>query len=130
MKLPPPSNEVTGEPSFRWRRISFFGIVGYCLLMMPLLSLLPPLDDNDVKIAQGLLDLAGFAFLTYAGGAGAQDIVAMWTTRSARPYAANPPSVDPAPPAPNVVVTDRATVVGAPVNVQPDHVPPPDMQGN
>ena len=119
-KLPPPSNVTTGEPSFRWRRIAFFGIVGYAFLTVPLLAYLPPLDDNDVKIAQSLIDLAGWAFLVYAAGAGAQDIAAIVTVRSARPYADNPPSVEPPPaPPPATVVAQQAIVPGGTVQQQP-----------
>lgn len=103
-KLPPPSNLTTGEPSFRWRRISFFVIVGYGMLSIPVLPYLPPLDDNDLEVVKALIDMIGWAFLIYATGAGAQDIAAIISTRSGRPYADNVQSTAPPPPDQTVVV--------------------------
>lgn len=109
-KLPPPSNLTTGEPSFRWRRVSFFLIVGVCFLILPSLAFLPAIPDTAVnlKIVEGVLDLIGWAFLVYAAGAGAQDIAAIVTTRSARPYADNPVSTPPPPPGDTVVIVPPA----------------------
>lgn len=106
-RIPPPTNLTTGEPSFRWRRISFFLIVGLCFLQLPALALMPAIPDTLVnqKIVEGVIDLVGWAFLVYAAGAGAQDIAAIVTTRSARPYAENPVPT-PAPPVPDVQIGD------------------------
>lgn len=127
LRMPPPSNVTTGEPSFRWRRIAFFGIVGYAFLAVPLLAFLPPIDDNAVKIAQSLIDMAGWAFLVYAAGAGAQDITAIVTTRSAKPYAENVQSVDAPPQAPTTVVSDKTTVTGGPVTNTAPPGPEPEI---
>ena len=106
--LPPPTNLTTGEPSFRWRRVSFFLIVGVCFLHLPALAFLPAIPDTTVnrQIVEGSFDLIGWAFLVYAAGAGAQDIAAIVTTRSARPYAdplAQPGSPQVAAPPPSPV---------------------------
>lgn len=115
MRLPKPSNLTTGEPSFRWRRVAFFLIVGYCLIFLPILAYIPELPTNNLKIAEALTDLVGWAFLVYAAGAGAQDIAAIVTTRSGRPYADQVQSVDPAPAEPVTVISDKTTVTGGPV---------------
>lgn len=90
--LPPPVNEITGEPSFRWRRIGFFLIVGVCFLSVPSLAFMPAIPDTEVnrKIVESSFDLVGWAFTIYAFGAGAQDLLAIWRTGSARPYAPTP----------------------------------------
>lgn len=130
MKIPPPSNQTTGEPSFRWRRIAFFGITGLCLIFIPTIPFLPDMDDQDVRVMNALLDTIGWVYLVYAGAATGQDIAAIVTTRSGRPYADNVQSVDPPPANKTTVVSDTTTVTGGPVNVQADPAPPPDMQGS
>lgn len=113
--IPPPTSQTTGEPSFRWRRIAFFGIVGYCMAFMPWLAYMPEMPANNLKLAQSLNELLGWAFLVYAAGAGAQDIVSIITTKSARPYA------DPAP-AVNTIETETKTktvVAADPASVDP-----------
>jgi hypothetical protein len=122
--LPPPTNELTGEPSFRWRRVSFFMIAGYCLLFLPVLAYLPEISHNNLKVAEALIDLAGWAFLIYAAGAGAQDITAIVTAKSGRPYAAPPGKVE----------TTQTTVVETKVDpatpaVDPATIPPPGFAG-
>lgn len=123
-KLPPPSNVTTGEPSFRWRRFSFFLIVGLCFIQMPAMAFLPLIPDTAVnlKIAEGSLDLAGWAFLIYAAGAGAQDIAAIVTTRSARPYS---PEASPGPP-PAPAGPTNLTVVNPPPATDMPTPPPAD----
>lgn len=85
-RFPPTTSQTTGEPSFRWRRISFFVIAGVCLLYIPVLAYMPEIPDNNLKVAEALIDLVGWAFLVYGAGAGAQDITAMVTAKSATPY--------------------------------------------
>lgn len=109
--LPPPSNEVTGEPSFRWRRIAFFGIVGFCLLFLPILAYLPEIPTNNLRVAESLIDLAGWAFLVYAAGASAQDITAIVATKSARPYAPPPGKVETTQTTTTVVEPDPSSPV-------------------
>lgn len=124
--LPPPANEVTGEPSFRWRRVSFFVIAGVCLLYIPILAYMPEIPDNNVKIAEALIDLVGWAFLVYGAGAGAQDITAMVTAKSATPYKPTPGKVE-------TTQTTTTTVEPAPdpTTVDPATVPPANFpQGN
>lgn len=118
--LPKPINETTGEPSFRWRRISAFALMGVCLMMVPLLGYFPPIPDTLVnqKIVDGCFALAGWAFLIYAGAATGQDITAMITTKSARPYADPPPAV-------NTVETKTETK--SVVATQPSVDPPPHL---
>ena len=94
--LPPPVSETTGEPSFRWRRIGFFLIVGVCFLIVPGLAFFPKIEDTEVnrKIVESAFDLIGWAFTIYALGAGVQDSLAIWRTGSGRPYAPPPGKVE------------------------------------
>lgn len=125
LRLPPPTSQTTGEPSFRWRRISFFLIVGLCFLQLPAMAFLPSIPDTAVNrlIVEGTFDLVGWAFLVYAAGAGAQDIAAIVTTRSARPYS---PEFNPGPPASptNMTVVNPPQPVGGASD--PSNPPPID----
>jgi hypothetical protein len=126
VKLPKPINQTTGEPSWRWRRIAFFGIVGVSFLHLASLGIMPSVEDTEVNktIVESAYWLMGIAFLGYSGIAAGQDIAAILTTRSGRPYADNVQSTAPAPAAPVTVVSDKTTVTGAPV-VNTQNEPPP-----
>lgn len=126
--IPPPSNVATGEPSWRWRRIAFFAITGFSLLLVPLLGWLPAIADTKINetIVSSCFWLAGINFLFYSGFATTQDVVAIWTARSGRPYAANVQSVDPPPSDPVTVVSDKTTITGAPVTNTAKPKPEPD----
>lgn len=116
--IPKPSNETTGEPSWRWRRIVALGVIIFCMVEIDILR-----DNADTglngAIAEGLLWLLFAITLIYTGFATAQDITAIITARSGRPYADVVKSVEPAPAADNVTVADTAIVPGGTI-VQKD----------
>jgi len=84
----------TGEPSWRYRRLLTYAIIIWAAGMIWLL-----IDASDTRlnetIAWGLLGLILFAYGFYTGAATTQDVVAIMTTRSARPYAEDPKPIDP-----------------------------------
>lgn len=102
-KLPKPINQVTGEPSWRWRRITVFFGIGFSAL---LLARLIDAEDTAVNetIASGAFWLFGVLVLVYTGFATVQDVTAMITTRSGRPYAM------PVPGSVETVETTKTTV--------------------
>lgn len=109
--LPPPISQTTGEPSWRWRRIVILTTVAFCMMMIAWM-----VDRADTQlnmvIASGLLWLAGVLILGYAGLATVQDVSAIITTRTGRPYAdpvAPPTPVDP-PPADQTIVVQKGVV--------------------
>lgn len=108
--LPPPVNTTTGEPSWRWRRVMAFGIVAFCCFIIGFGSSAADTKINET-IATSAFWLLGIIFLLYGGYSTFQDVVAIWTTRSARPYSDAPPPtpVDHPPPAVVVVQEDRPT---------------------
>lgn len=115
--LPKPSNQTTGEPSWRWRRAMAFTLMAFCCFMIAGLGLLPPVPDTRVNetIITSSFWLLGTVFLLYGGFSTAQDIAAILAVRSGRPYAENPVSAPPAPIAP----------APAPAGDQIDVVQPP-----
>ena len=81
----------TGEPSWRWRRIVIFAVTAFCLWQIN--GLVDALDSElNRLIAYGLLVLSGVLVLGYAGFATVQDVIAIWRTGRALPYA--PPAAD------------------------------------
>lgn len=119
------SNQKTGEPSWKWRRLVVFATIGFCFVGVA--SLIDATDTElNQTIASGLLYLAGVTILGYTGLATAQDVAAIITARTGRPYAADMP---PAPPPTNVVVTP-APQPGTTVTVQQSDptIPPPGFQ--
>lgn len=102
-----PTKRETGEPSWRWRRIVIFATIGFCTVGV---TRLIDAQDTDLNgtIAAGLLWLAGSIILGYTGFATAQDVAAIVTARTGKPYA---PDIEPTPPAPTVIVAP---------NVQPE----------
>ncbi len=105
------SGTSTGEPSWKWRRILIYITVAACFADIYLL-----IDAKDTAlngiIAQGSFWTLVAIVMTYTGAATVQDIIAIWTMRTARPYAEQPlEPVAPAPlpdPAPVVVVQQPA----------------------
>lgn len=77
----------TGEPSWRWRRIVIFTVTAFCLWQIN--GLVDALDSElNRLIAYGLLVLSGVLVLGYTGFATVQDVIAIWRTGRALPYAA------------------------------------------
>lgn len=115
--LPPPISQTTGEPSWRWRRIVILTTVAFCMMMI---AWMVDRDDTQLNmvIASGLLWLAGVLILGYAGLATVQDVSAIITTRTGRPYAdpAPPPTPVDHPPAEPVIVVQKGGVVQADPN--------------
>lgn len=75
----------TGEPSWKWRRIMVFLVTGFaCALLWHMVN--APDTTVNQTIAYGLIFLIAAVVFFYTGMATAQDVVAMWTTKSATPY--------------------------------------------
>lgn len=97
-------------------------------MFVPVLAYLPEIPNNNLKVAEALIDLTGWAFLVYGAGAGAQDITAMVTAKSATPYKSTTPGkVE--------TTTTQTTVVEPaprtpPANTDPLTPPPGFSQGN
>lgn len=91
--IPPSINQTTGEPSWRWRRVAFFMVLIFSLVMMWRL-----VDNDDTAlnyaVAVGMVWLAAALVLIYTGFATAQDIIAIFVARSGRPYASQAGSVE------------------------------------
>lgn len=97
-----------GEPSWRYRRIMI-----YSLLIWACYQLYDLVDAQDTRlndsIAFGWQTIIAILVVGYTGFATAQDIAAIWTTRTGRPYA-DPPTEPTPPPPPDTLVN---------VNMQP-----------
>lgn len=110
--LPKTINQVTGEASWRWRRIMAFLIVGFCFYVVYRL-----IDSADTQVNQAIVGSAFWllfaVYLLYGGFATAQDITAIIATKSGRPYA--DPSAIPAPDTVSRAVTDDPTKPVGPV---------------
>lgn len=110
--LPPPINQTTGEPSWRWRRSLILATIGFCMIQTGRM-----VDASDtqlnIMIASGYFWLGGVLAIAYSGLATIQDLTAIIVTRSGRPYADIPPSVPPIhAPADQTVVVQRGGIVG------------------
>lgn len=88
----------TGEPSWRYRRILIYATVIVCFVLIYILIGAADTRVNDT-IAWSLCVIITILVMTYTGAATVQDVIAIWTTRSSRPYADPPPPVEPVPPA-------------------------------
>lgn len=85
-RIPKPINMTTGEPSWRWRRIAVFMVMIFSLIT---LWRLVGHDDTALNyaIATGLIWLTAALVLIYTGFATAQDLLAIFVTKTGRPYA-------------------------------------------
>lgn len=106
MKMPsrPPQNSRQGEPSWFWRRNMVFVVIAWSFFQIFLLANGPDTRVNDT-VAWGLVLLIMVLVTGYTGLATAQDIAAIVTTRTARPYC--DPPLEPTPPPPG----DNQTVI-------------------
>lgn len=84
----------SGEPSWKWRRLIIYAVLIWACYQ---LYLLINADDTKVNesLAWGWQMIVMVLVLGYTGFATAQDVVAIWTTRTARPYAE--PQQEPTP---------------------------------
>jgi hypothetical protein len=96
----------SGEPSWRWRRIAIYAVTAWGCYQLFLL-----IDAADSRlnetIAWGWQVLIMALVLGYTGFATAQDVAAIWTTRTAKPYAEPPQEPTPAPVDTVVVVEEK-----------------------
>lgn len=107
MVLPKPKNMETGEPSWRWRRIMAFMIMGFCFFIVASLGILPEIKDSEVNevIITSAFWLLGIIFMLYGGFATTQDVAAILAMRSGRPYALPTNSLETKTETKSVVVT-------------------------
>lgn len=83
------AKEPTGEPTWRWRRTLIFVVVA--VAMWRLIELEGAADNTlNQVLAQGWLWVLFGLLSVYTGFASAQDLLAIFTTRSGRPYAKVP----------------------------------------
>jgi hypothetical protein len=111
MATPKPGTNKTGEPSWLWRRLLTYVTVIVCFWLIYILINAPDTRVNDT-IAWSLCMVIVLLVMTYTGAATAQDIVAMMTMRTARPYADAP--LPPTPPAPQPLPDQTVIVQQAP----------------
>lgn len=115
----------TGEPSWKWRRIMLYAIMIFACSQLYRL-----VDAEDTRlnetIAWGWTALVMVLATGYLGFATAQDIAAIWTARTGRPYA-DPPvdPVEPPPPPHTVVLHQGPTTINEPAIPPPPMPPPP-----
>ena len=100
-----------GEPSWKWRRLMTFVVMSFSAWQLHRLSTLPDTRVNET-IAWGYQVLLCVLALLYTGFATIQDVVAIWTTRTARPYADPPLEPAPLPEPPVVVIQDNSAHEG------------------
>ncbi len=93
----------TGEPAWKWRRILIYAVLIWACYQLHLL-----INAEDSRVNESLAwgwQLIVMVLVTgYTGFATAQDIAAIWTTRTAKPYADPPQEPTPAPPVADTVV--------------------------
>lgn len=82
--------KAVGEPSWKWRRLMTFAVMLFAGWQLHRLTSMPDTRVNET-IAWGWQVLMSVLALGYTGFATAQDIAAIWTTRSAQPYQEPPP---------------------------------------
>lgn len=111
---------VDGEPSWKWRRVIIYIVLAWACFQLHRLVNAPDTRVNE-SIAWGWQVIIISLVLGYTGFATAQDVAAIVTTRTARPYADPPPDPVPAPGDQIVVVQKQDS--GA------DSQPPPGYAG-
>ncbi len=110
MKIPRPRPPAVGEPNWQWRRMLIYVVLIWACYQLYLL-----IDAEDSRVNETLAwgwQLIVMVLVTgYTGFATAQDIAAIWTTRSARPYC--DPPLDPVPPPPGdqTVIVQQGGIV-------------------
>lgn len=87
----------TGEPGWKWRRLMIFPLVIYGCRELSLLKHVADTEVNE-RLADGwFLTIIALAFF-FTGFATAQDIIAIWRTKSGLPYSPPPNPDNGAPP--------------------------------
>ncbi len=81
----PVKKRKTGKPTWGWRRGIVIVTILFCFWQLNGLRSAGDTRVNDT-LAFGYLSLVAVLVLTYAGLATAQDIAAIWATRSGLPY--------------------------------------------
>lgn len=109
-----------GEPSWKWRRIIIYVMLIWACFQLHRLVNAPDTRVNE-SIAWGWQIIIITLVLGYTGFATAQDVAAIMTTRTARPYADPPPDPVPAPGDQIVVVQKQGD--------DADPKPPPGYAG-
>lgn len=74
-----------GKPSWSWRRAIIFPVCVWCLWRLSFMENGPDTRVNET-IAWGYLILVMVLVLGYSGFATVQDLMAIWATKSGRPY--------------------------------------------
>lgn len=95
-----------GEPSWRYRRIMIYAVLIWAAYQLHLLINAPDSRVNET-IAWGWQVIIMVVVLGYTGLATAQDIAAILTTRTGRPYAEPPVEPTPPPPPDNLMVVNN-----------------------
>lgn len=84
----------SGEPGWKWRRSIIFPVVAFACWRLAMLE-----GAADTRVNERLGDAWALIVLVlvvgYAGFATAQDVVAIWRTRSGLPYEAKPAPGEP-----------------------------------
>lgn len=88
-KLSDASSKPSGEPGWKWRRMLMFPVVGVSIWRLIALESAADTQVNQL-LATGWLWLLFGYFCVFTGFATAQDVVAIFTTRSGLPYAPPP----------------------------------------
>ena len=94
----------SGEPGWKWRKAIIFPVVIFACWRLMAMEGAPDTMVNQT-IAWGWVVLVALLVLGYAGFATAQDIAAIFATRSALPYS---PTSSPAEPTPGTDAEVRA----------------------
>lgn len=85
MKAKPKEAKPTGEPGWAWRRAVIFPNIAISFWLLDKITGLPSSPVNET-IAWGLIVNIICSVMFYAGFAAAQDIAAIFATRSGLPY--------------------------------------------
>ncbi|MER8941373.1 hypothetical protein NKH82_17960 [Mesorhizobium sp. M0915] len=99
-----PERRKNGEPSWLWRRVMLYAVLIWACYQLFILINAPDTRVNET-IAWGWQLIIMVLVFGYTGFATMQDVVAIYTTRAARPYA--DPPVEPTP-APDQTITVQA----------------------
>lgn len=101
----------SGEPQWQWRRVLIYVVLIWACYQLHLMINAQDTRLNE-SLAWGWQMIVLFLVLGYTGLATAQDIVAIVTTRTAKPYADPPQEPTPPPPADNQTVIVQRVPTG------------------
>lgn len=83
----------SGEPGWKWRKMLMFPIVGVAVWRLIALESAADTMVNQIQVQGWFWLLFGY-FCVFTGFATAQDITAIFATRSGLPYANPPVAID------------------------------------